>query len=191
MRFSWLVAVVLAVALISGCADRSPPDSEQTAPASARFTGYAGVVKETGNFLAFAVLDGRARGFVCDAQDEAWFEGEVKDGFVTLLTPGSKKRIGFFNTLQGVGSFWIEDRLRTFQAAPVDKNAGLYRAQSANGRLVAGWVVLPNGDQVGVATSNGLNQAAPPIKPGTQRTVTINGQELALKSGLQQLAGSG
>lgn len=192
MRHSWLLAGVLAVGLTSGCADRSPPRTEPSRPASARFSGFAGVVRETGNYLAFAVLDGRARGFVCDEQDEAWFEGEVsKDGVVTLVTPSSRKRVGFFNTLQGVGTFWIEGRLRTFQAAPVDKSAGLYRAQSPNGRLVAGWVVLPNGDQVGVATSNGVNQAAPPIQPGTQRTVMINGQRLPLESGLQQLSGGG
>ncbi|HEY7487764.1 MAG TPA: hypothetical protein VH912_25150 [Streptosporangiaceae bacterium] len=191
MKLSLLVAAVLAVGLTSGCADRSPPRSEPSQAAAARFNGYDGLVRETGDYLAFAVLDGRARGFYCDSLDEAWFEGEVKDGVVTLLNPGNKKRIGFFNTLEGVGSFWSGGRLLTFQAAPVDKSAGLYRAQSPNGQLVGGWVVLPNGDQVGAVTNNGVNQPAPRIKPGTQRTVTINGQQLPLKSGLELLTGGG
>jgi hypothetical protein len=191
MRHTWLVAAVLTVGLTSGCADHSPPSAEPSQPASVRLTSYDGLVRETGKYLAFAVLDGRARGFYCDSQDEAWFEGNAKDGVVTLLNSGNKQRIGFFNTLEGVGSFWSEGRLLTFQAAPVDKSAGLYRAQSPDGQLVGGWVVLPNGDQVGAVTNNGVNQPAPTIKPGTQRTVTINGQQLPLKSGLELLTSSG
>jgi len=190
MRHSWVLVAVLAVGLTSGCADRSPP-RKASQPASARFASYDGLVRETGDYLAFGVLDGRARGFYCDSQDEAWFEGEVKDGVVTLLNPGNRKRIGFFNTQEGVGSFWSGGRLLTFQAAPVDKSAGLYRAQSPDGRLVGGWVVLPNGDQVGAVTNNGVNQPAPTIKPATQRTVTINGRKLPLKSGLELLSGGG
>ncbi|MEW2353360.1 hypothetical protein [Spirillospora sp. NPDC029432] len=191
MRRSLLVAGVAAGIMITGCAADPPPRKTANASAAERFAGYAGVVNETGNFLAVAVLDGKARAFVCDEQDEAWFEGSVaKEGMVTLLAAKDRKPAGFFNTLQGEGTFWIEGRLRTFKAAPVDRTAGLYRAQSANGQLVAGWVLLPNGDQVGVATRNGVNQPAPPIKPG-QGTVTIGGEQVPLKSGLQQLSSGG
>ncbi|MFI0352872.1 hypothetical protein [Actinomadura sp. 9N407] len=188
MRRSLLVGGALSALVITGCA--ADPEPGRSAPAE-RFAGFAGVVKETDNYLAIAVMGDRARAFVCDDNDEAWFEGSVgKDGVATLTGPDGKKPVGFFNTLQGMGSFWIEGRLRTFQAAPVDKTAGLYRAQSPNGQLVAGWVVLPNGDQVGAVTLNGVNQPAPPIKPG-QKTVTVAGQELPLKSGPEQLASSG
>jgi hypothetical protein len=190
MRRSWPAGGALAAVLISGCA--VDPQPERVAAASAeRFAGFAGVVKETDNYLAIAVLDGKARLFVCDDQDEAWFEGKVaKDGIVTLMAPGGKQRVGFFNTKQGMGSFWIEGRLRTFQAAPVDRTAGLYRAASPQRQLVGGWVVLPNGDQVGAVVLNGVNQPAPPIKPG-QKTVTVDGEELPLQNGFEQLAGSG
>ena len=77
MRHSWLVAAALAIGLTSGCADRPPPRKDTIEQVAARFTGWVGVVKESGTFLAFAVLDGKARGFVCDSQDEAWFDGQV------------------------------------------------------------------------------------------------------------------
>jgi serine/threonine-protein kinase len=185
MRRSLLVGGALGAILITGCA--TDPQPVRVA-ASERFAGFAGVVKETDNYLGIAVLDGRARAFVCDQNDEAWFEGTVaKDGIVTLTAAGGKQRVGFFNTLQGMGAFWIGGRLRTFQAAPVDKSAGLYRAQSANGQLVGGWVVLPNGDQVGAVTRNGVNQPAPRITPG-EKTVTVDGEQLPLKSGIEQLS---
>jgi serine/threonine-protein kinase len=188
MRGSLLVGGVLVAILTTGCATGTEP---RPAAAPERFTGFAGVVEETGNILAIAVLDERVRMFVCDNADEVWLEGSAaKDGMVTLRVSGAKQRVGFFNTQQGVGTFWIGGKLRSFKAAPVDKPAGLYRAQSANRNLVGGWVVLPNGDQVGAVTLNGVNQPAPRIDPGS-KSVTVDGEQVPLKSGEQQLAGDG
>jgi hypothetical protein len=188
MRGSWLVGGALATILITGCG--GDPEPRRVAAAE-RFTGYAGVVEETGNLLAIAALDDRVRLFVCDDADEVWLEGSVsRDGMVTLKVADGKRRVGFFNTREGVGSFWIGNRLRSFKAAPVDRPAGLYQARSANRDLVAGWVVLPNGDQVGAVTLNGVNQPAPSIDPaGT--TVTVAGEELPLKAGDRLLSNRG
>ncbi|MFI0444500.1 hypothetical protein [Actinomadura sp. 6N118] len=189
MRLHWLVAGILAVGVTSGCLDRSPGGNEP-AKAPERYFGFAGVVSETGNNLAVAVVGSRVRAFVCDAQDELWFDGEAsKNGMVTFQNPKNKQRLGFFNTLEGVGAYWFNGRLRTFRAAPVDKPAGLYRAQSPNGQLVGGWVVLPEGEQVGAVTNNGINQPVVPNIDTSTTTVTINGQQLALKSGQELLSG--
>jgi hypothetical protein len=197
MRRSWLVVGVVAMILASGCAGRPEPRQTATGLASADFSSFAGVVRETGDYLAVAVLGGRARAFVCNPVNEIWFDGDVTtDGMMTMVMPKDKHRVGFFNLRQGSGAFWFNGRLRTFQAAPVDKAFGLYRAQSPNGQLVVGWVVLPNGDQVGAITNNATTdyrvlRLAPHIDPSHQTTVTIEGQQLALKSGLQQLSGGG
>ncbi|GLZ02672.1 hypothetical protein Acsp03_01390 [Actinomadura sp. NBRC 104412] len=188
MRRSLLVGAALTALLGAGCA--ADPQPRRDGGGTERFTGFAGVVEETGNYLAIAVLGERVRMFVCDNADEVWLEGSAaKDGMVTLKA-GGNKRVGFFNTQQGVGTFWIGGRLRSFKAAPVDKPAGLYRAQSPNRNLVGGWVVLPNGDQVGAVTLDGVNQPAPRIDPGKD-TVTVAGERLALKAGDEQLSSGG
>ncbi|MFD0853646.1 hypothetical protein ACFQ07_15520, partial [Actinomadura adrarensis] len=123
-----LAAGLLVAILGTGCSA-----DPETRPVSAteRFTGFAGVVEESGNFLAIAVLGDRVRLFVCDNADEIFLEGSAsEDGMVTLKAPGGKQRVGFFNMRQGMGSYWNGNVLRSFKAAPVDRPAGLYEARS-------------------------------------------------------------
>ena len=61
----------------------------------------------------------------------------------------------------------------------VAKPSGLYRATATvrNAKVVGGWIVLPDGSQVGVVTVDDVPQPAPAIDPGTG-AVTVDGAAL-------------
>ena len=67
----------------------------------------------------------------------------------------------------------------TFEALPTSGNAGLYRASgSISGEEhLAGWVVLPKGEQRGSVTIEGAPSSAPRLDP-QKRTVRVSGGTL-------------
>jgi hypothetical protein len=200
MRHIWLVAGVVVMGLASGCADQAVPAKPASAsPASAspekaaKEYNFAGRVSGTGSSIAVAVSGDRALAYVCDGVNEAWLNGEASgDGLLSLRAKSgqSGQLVGTVDDRLAWGSVRIKNRFSSFHAAAVDRPAGLYRAASPRRKLVAGWVVLPDGSQVGVVNDNGVETQAPDIDPA-QGTVTIDGEQLQLKSGLQQLASGG
>jgi serine/threonine-protein kinase len=64
----------------------------------------------------------------------------------------------------------------TFTAPAVTKPSGLYRATAEvrGAKVVGGWIVLSDGYQVGVVTSDDVASTAPPIDPVTGQA-TVNG----------------
>jgi hypothetical protein len=58
----------------------------------------------------------------------------------------------------------------------VTKPSGLYRATAnvRNAKVVGGWIVLANGEQVGLLSVAGAPEEAPPLDP-TANSVTVGG----------------
>lgn len=195
MRSSLVVVGALVLGLASGCSDGVGPDRPVVTGAPTGSTAkvveefnFAGRVAGTGSLVAVAVRDGKALAYVCDGVSEAWLKGDVGgDGLVGLEGKGGQL-VGSMGDEMVWGSVRVAGRVASFRASAVKAPGGLYRAASTTQELVAGWVVLPNGEQVGAVYYEGEVRPAPRIDP-PQETVVIDGERLRLKSGVQQLAG--
>ncbi|GAA4597278.1 hypothetical protein GCM10023194_71650 [Planotetraspora phitsanulokensis] len=129
---------------------------------------YAGVVQGNGGLVAIAVRDGKAVAYFCDGRIEAWLKGTAENGTVTL--EGKDSLI-----TAALGGGKAQGRLQVgkakwrFTAPLVKKPSGLYRASAAvrGAKIVGGWIVLPNGQEVGRVQIGGSGEPAPRYVPGT------------------------
>jgi hypothetical protein len=139
---------------------------------------YAGSVNGGQASVAVAVKDGTAIAYVCDGTKvEAWMQGQVAG--TSLALTGNKGAAlnatysaGYLSgTIKASGKQW------TFRVKAVKPPSGLYRtAQNVtNATVVGGWIVTPDGRQVGMlGRSDGAEIPAPPIDLSNS-TVTVAG----------------
>ena len=171
------VATFTSPAASPATAPPTSPAAATTAPAAAADpVTYAGHVTGGGS-LALVVRGGSAIAYFCDGHAEAWLWGTAQGSTLTL-------RNSFGDTLTGTrgggrvtGSLTVGHRTRAFTLATVRKPSGLFRATATvrGAKVVAGWVVLPDGSQVGAWTSDGgVPTPAPPLDPATG-AVTVDG----------------
>jgi hypothetical protein len=127
---------------------------------------FSGPINGSSTSLAVVIDGGRAAAYLCDGRAvEAWFEGEVVDGRVSLAGRNGAVLTATIDDrgLSGTGSA----RGTTFEfglplaSAP----AGVYEARIVVEGVPArmGWAVLENGQQVGVVNRNGQLTPAPPL----------------------------
>ncbi|MDC0768806.1 hypothetical protein [Streptomyces sp. HD] len=159
----------------------SPSPSKTPVPDA----GYAGRTDDDSSAVAVTLRDGRAIAYFCDGRDkESWLKGDVnddgtmrltgKDGSVLNGTLKEGKRIR--------GTVDIDGGHYAFTADRTKKPSGLYRATATvrGAKVDGGWIVLPDGRQVGVLTRDGEPSAAPEIDPETG-AVTVDGQGLTAR----------
>ncbi|MFD8074737.1 hypothetical protein ACFV3E_19085 [Streptomyces sp. NPDC059718] len=175
-------------------ASRTPsaaPPSSAPAASPSRSTAvprpdadYAGRTGDDAASVAIALRDGKAVAYVCDGRTkEAWLRGDVRDDGGMRLT-GDRGAL-LEGTLEG-GRVTGEVRLpgveQPFTAQRAVKPSGLYRATASvrGARVVGGWIVLPNGKQVGIVSRDGEPSAAPAIDPATG-AVTVDGTQLTAR----------
>jgi hypothetical protein len=138
---------------------------------------YDGATK--GGSLSVVIKGDTAIAYLCDGKIEAWLWGTAsgnslslknKDGATLTATRGGGKVTG---TISAAGGSW------TFALPAVKKPSGLYRstAKIRGATVVSGWVVLPDGTQVGMSSNGSTEVPAPPIDLGTGR-VTIDGTQV-------------
>jgi hypothetical protein len=157
-----------------------PATTPPSAPASAApqaLRTYAGRI--TGGTLAIAIRGDQAVAYFCDGKRlENWLSGTALGQELSLA--GGKARL----TAQS-GNGTVTGTLiiggRTFRVAipAVQAPSGLYRAAAAvrGARVSAGWIVLPDGSQVGVLEGGPQGPApAPPLNE--QRQANVGGQVL-------------
>ncbi len=139
---------------------------------------YAG--RSSGNEVALAVDTdgGKATGYVCNGKTvEAWLQGSVKGNQVTLT---GKNGAGLTGTLSGLALFGTVTPKAgvsfPFSAELAPRPAGVFQARLAVNRLATriGWVVLPDGTQLGVAVSGATLSPAPALDLGDDSFV-LNG----------------
>lgn len=167
---------------LSTAAPSSPPAPSTVVPsppppAFPAEVAYAG--RADGGVLAIAVAirGDRAAAYLCDGRRiEAWFSGTAAQGRVELATRDGSGRLS---------AALVGDRLRgetiasgqrfTFAIGVAAPPTGVYRG--TDGSTTIGWIVLPDGSQVGIATSGGSTAPAPRLDP-QRGSVTLNGRQL-------------
>jgi len=124
--------------------------------------------------VAVAVRDGKVAAYVCDGKSvESWLTGTAT-GTNATLTAGGDRLVA---EVAGGGlhiTGTVRGRLVDVTAAPASAPAGLYRLDATNGTTV-GWIVQPDGTQVGLRSRSGVVAPAPVLVPG--QAVTLDGQQ--------------
>jgi serine/threonine-protein kinase len=140
----------------STAAAASPPASPTptatalvTAPAKA---DYAGEVQGGGASVAISIRDGQAIAYVCNGSViEAWYKGTAVGGVLIMTGKNHAHLNAIYDFGKATGDILAHDTDYRFQVAVVHKPSGLYQATAVvrGATIKAGWIVLPNGKQVG------------------------------------------
>ena len=131
---------------------------------------YAG--RSSGNEVALAVdTDGsKATAYVCNGKTiEAWLQGSVQGSQVTLTGRNGASLTGTMSGLAMFGTVTPKAGVSfPFSAGLAPRPAGVFQARIAVNRLATqiGWVVLPDGTQLGVAVSGTTLSPAPALDLG-------------------------
>ena len=131
---------------------------------------YAG--RSSGNEVALAVdTDGsKATAYVCNGKTiEAWLQGSVQGSQVTLTGRNGASLTGTMSGLAMFGTVTPKAGVSfPFSAELAPRPAGVFQARIAVNRLATriGWVVLPDGTQLGVAVSGTTLSPAPALDLG-------------------------
>ena len=124
--------------------------------------------------VAVAVRDGRVAAYVCDGKSvESWLTGTAT-GTTATLTAGGDRLVA---EVAGGGlhiTGTVHGRSVDVTAALASAPAGLYRLDATNGTTV-GWIVQPDGTQVGLRSRSGVVAPAPVLVPG--QAVTLDGRQ--------------
>ncbi|WP_329000023.1 hypothetical protein OHA18_37000 [Kribbella sp. NBC_00709] len=155
----------------------TPTATETTMPAPskppAQVTAvYAGRTGDRVASLAIATKGDRAAAYVCDGRSlEAWLTGTFRAGRLDLRSKTGERLAATITSSTATGTFTLSGRTLRFAIAKAGPPAGLYRARNTTSTI--GWIVLPDGKQVGV-DNDGTPAPAPPLDT-TTRAATVNG----------------
>ena len=163
----------------SGRARLSPAASASETEEVEKFPNkvvYAGRTDDDSAAIAVAILGDEAAAYLCDGQDvESWLRGTVKGNEISLT---SKKGAALEARLVRGG---LEGKIEVagdelhFTIKEAKPPAGLYRARGA--KTTIGWIILPDGSQVGIQTSGEESAPAPKLDPDNPE-VTVDGESL-------------
>ncbi|RSM43767.1 hypothetical protein DMA12_17935 [Amycolatopsis balhimycina DSM 5908] len=127
---------------------------------------YAGRVTGGGASVAVSVRDGHAIAYLCDGKKvEAWLQGVTADGKLDLKGAKNSSLTGSFDAGSVTGTVTASGKTWQFTAPTAKKPAGLYRAApKVKGKTAkVGWIVQPDGSQVGILTTDEDSAAAPAL----------------------------
>jgi hypothetical protein len=128
---------------------------------------YAGKASPGTASIAIAVRDGHAVAYLCDGKtSEAWLQGTVSGGVITMTGVRNASLSGTVVGGTASGTVTALGREWTFTAPTVTDPSGLYRAaaQVRGATAVGGWIVLANGEQVGMINFGDHEESAPPLQ---------------------------
>ena len=145
---------------------------------------YAGRTDDDSSAVAVTLRGGKAVAYFCDGRDqESWLKGDVEaDGSMRLTGQKGAVLTGELTGRRIRGTVDMGQREYGFTADKALKPSGLYRATATvrGAEVDGGWIVLPDGRQVGILKREGKPSAAPRIDPGTG-AVTVDGQQLTAR----------
>jgi hypothetical protein len=192
------VAPVAGAANAASVASSSPPTTSAApkaeapkADAPAR-ADYAGRVTGGGASVAVSVRDGHAIAYLCDGKKvEAWLQGVTVGGKLDLKGAKNASLTGTFDAASVTGTVTAAGKTWQFTAPTAKKPAGLYRAApKVKGKTAkVGWIVQPDGSQVGILTTDEESAAAPALDPAAA-TATVDGAPVTAEP-VSGLAGQG
>ncbi|MFI5585673.1 hypothetical protein ACIA5G_11615 [Amycolatopsis sp. NPDC051758] len=169
----------------------APKQEAPVAAAPAR-ADYAGRVTGGGASVAVSVRDGHAIAYVCDGKKvEAWLQGVTVGGKLDLKGAKNASLTGSFDANAVSGTVTAAGKTYQFSAPTAKKPAGLYRATPAvKGKAgKVGWIVQPDGSQVGILTTGEESVAAPALDAAAG-TATVDGAPVTAEA-VSGLAGNG
>jgi len=150
------------------------PPAEQAEPVT-----YVGRVDGGGASVAIVIDGDQATGYVCDGVIEAWLTGATGDGELALR--GQRGELtARFDAGSAAGQVTADGRSWSFTIEQVAPPEGLYRVADTilgGAEVDGGWIILPDGTQIGVLTVGGQSEPAPELDPDTG-AVTIDGAEV-------------
>ncbi|WP_405066894.1 hypothetical protein OG558_35365 [Kribbella sp. NBC_01510] len=148
-------------------------------PQAQRTIVYAGRTTKREASVAIAVKGDRAVAYVCDGRRlEAWLTGTFTTGQLALRSRTGERLVGRATAKSAVGTFTLRGRTLHFAISAAGPPAGLYRSAS-NSRTI-GWIVLPDGSQVGV-DNDGTPAAAPRLDLAS-RVASVDGVQVTAQS---------
>jgi hypothetical protein len=171
------------------------PPATSAAPVVAQAV-YAGRSPGREITVAIAVKDGRAVAYVCDGKAvEAWLDGTLSGDTLRLTGRNGASLTGKATPDTVTGEVSAGGKSWTFSARVAGKPAGLYEGradvQGVANRI--GWIVLPDGTQVGIrSTTAGGVEPAPPLNPAAPGSVVVDGTTVQVTAldGSQPVTGS-
>ncbi|WP_338694994.1 hypothetical protein V2W30_08605 [Streptomyces sp. Q6] len=167
----------------------SPSGSASASPGPTRTadrpkTSYAGRTDDDTSAVSVSVNGDKAIAYFCDGRTkESWLKGNVEDdGSMKLSGKHGAKLEGRLANDRIRGTVEIDRHPYGFTAKKAVKPSGLYRATTEvrGAKVDGGWIVLPDGRQVGIVRRDDEPSAAPPIDPETG-TVTVDGEQLTAR----------
>lgn len=156
-------------------ADPPPP------PAEGEQSAYAGRTSGNEATIAIAVRGGEVSAYICDGKEtEAWLKGTITDGTLTLQGRDDAHADGSIQGDAVFGTLWIQGKQWPYAAQRAERPAGLYQGSGTVDGAPArvGWIVLPDGSQVGVANIGGVARPAPAIDPYQLSGVQVGGSTI-------------
>ena len=137
---------------------------------------YAGRAEDSQGAIAIPVLGSQAAAYFCDGRNvEAWFRGTAEGGNITLKSKSGATLEAELDGTEIKGTVQVENDTVEFEIDEAKRPAGLYRARGS--KTTIGWIVLPDGSQVGVQTTGSDSSAAPRLDPEDPQ-VTVDGESL-------------
>ena len=137
---------------------------------------YAGRAEDGAGAIAVAVLGTQAAAYFCDGRNvESWFRGAVQRGDISLKSKDGGTLQASLDGDHLKGSLRIKNQRVRFEINEAKKPAGLYRARGS--KTTIGWIVLEDGSEVGVQTTDQNSTAAPELDPENPQ-VTVDGDKL-------------
>ena len=113
---------------------------------------YAGRVHGGGASIAIAIHGNQAIAYVCNGSVvEAWFQGTAAGGRLVMTGKNGARLNATYYAKKANGDVVADGFHYTFSVPAVRKPSGLYRATAdvRGATIKAGWIVLPDGTQVG------------------------------------------
>jgi hypothetical protein len=194
------IAAATPVPASSASAPSSPASPTPTATVVANVparANYAGEVNGGGASVAISIHHGQAIAYVCNGSViEAWLKGTAVNGHLTMTGKGHARLSATYRTKRAVGHVVAHGVRYTFSAPAVHKPSGLYQAIAVvrGAKIKAGWIVLPDGTQVGSLEPN-ADAAAPSAKRAPALDVTTgtaqDGDTVLVATPISGVTGSG
>lgn len=144
---------------------------------------YAGYTRGGAATLAIAVRSDKAIAYLCDGRVlESWLRGSATGGRFDLYGKHDAHLTGKVENGKITGSVDVSGRSFRFTVVGVKRPSGLYRltAEVRGARVDGGWIVLPDGRQVGLLDTNDIAAPAPRLDT-TSNSVDVNGQRVPVQ----------
>lgn len=148
----------------------TPRASATSAPPDRTRATFAGRTQTRSASIALAIRDGRAIAYVCDGNRlEVWLMGTAAAGKLALTGKNNARLNGTFSASVAAGSGTLAGSPISFRVRQAERPSGLYRVATTvrNAKVVGGWIVLADGTQVGVLTTDQTPAPAPSLDTST------------------------